>query len=616
MPSMKHYACLLAFLLALTACTPEPMLRPDPTDAPARPELARLVEAGRYDEGLALIRSRLAGLEPGAQAELRLDAAELYLSADQANTARLLIGQAAAGPLDRLGETRLALARAELALIEGDGASAGWLLAQLEIDLPASLRSRHAGLEQRLERLDEQAGTDALGELEASLRRGDFAPEMALALLIERPLAELEALRLQHGGRPALGPWLDLAATARSHLLDDEQLSPALIAWERRHPRAGYPADEALAWIAAWRQIQPLPKRIAIILPGPDSALARPARAVRDGLMTAWLSQPTERRPELLFFYTDDRPGSVIEAWFSAREGRADRVIGPLERDQVDELLGLADGSLPVLLLNHPSDRDSLIRFPGLASAYALTPEDEAELAAALALVRGHRRALVLRQNSDWGHRVADRFATSFRLGGGRIVRDSSYPLGQVDHSLLLEVVLGLDRSRERGANLQRLIGQPLESEPARRTDADMIFLASRAEDARALRPQLRFFGAGDVPILATSHVLAGPPDPRRDQDLDGVVLPLSPWFMVDGEAARLRRQAEQRYRDLDNPALSRLFALGADALNLSGWLVLMRQDPDLYLPGLTGRLRVAEHGLIDRDLPFVRIVDGQARPE
>ena len=613
---MKRIACFLVLALALSACTPEPMVRPDAAEASARVELAMLVEAGRYDDSLALLRTRLGELGPAEQVELRLDAAELFLAAEQANTARLLIGQSAAGPLDRLGEARLVLARAELALIEGDDANAAWLLTQAERELPAALRSRHSALELRLQRLEQQPATDAVPELEASLRQGDFSPELALALLIERPLAELQALLLQHGGRPALSPWLDLAATARAHLLDDEQLAPALAAWERRHPRVGYPADEALAWIVAWRQIQPLPARIAILLPGRESALARPGRALRDGLMATWLSQPIEHRPELLFLYTQDRPGSVIEAWFSARERGADLVIGPLAREQVDELIDLGDGSLPVLLLNHPTDRNGLVRFPGLASAYALTPEDEAELAAAMALVRGHRRVLILRQGSDWGNRVADSFAATFRTGGGRIVRDSSYPIGQVDHSLLLEVVLGLDRSRERGANLQRMLGQPLEVEPARRTDADLIFLASRAEDARALRPQLRFFGAGDVPVLATSHVLAGAPDARRDQDLDGVVLPLSPWFMPDGEAARLRRQAEQRYRDLDNPALSRLFALGADALQLSGWLTPMRADPNLYLPGLTGRLRMTDHGLIDRDLPFVRIVDGEARAE
>lgn len=41
-----------------------------------------------------------------------------------------------------------------------------------------------------------------------------------------------------------------------------------------------------------------------------------------------------------------------------------------------------------------------------------------------------------------------------------------------------------------------------------------------------------------------------------------------------------------------------------------------MREDPTLYLAGLTGRLRLTEPGRIERDLPFVRIIDGQAVPQ
>ena len=51
--------------------------------------------------------------------------------------------------------------------------------------------------------------------------------------------------------------------------------------------------------------------------------------------------------------------------------------------------------------------------------------------------------------------------------------------------------------SDARGEDLAAMLGTPLEFEPARRTDADLIFRAARADDARALRPQLRFFISG-----------------------------------------------------------------------------------------------------------------------
>ena len=613
----KLWLLALPALVLLTACAPEPLVRPEtPAPGPAD-EIAALIERERYDEALATLEDLLGREEDqGARARLRLEVAEQLLDAQEPDAARSLLAQVPGAALEPFDQARLALAWAELALLDGDTANAGWMLAQVREDLPARLAARHERLEERLRALQDQPAREALQSLESSLRRGDFEPELALALLIDYPLATLESLYLEHGGRPALQAWLDLALTARRFLLDDEQLRPALQAWQQRHPRAGYTAAEAISWLTAWRQIQPSPGRVAVLLPGPDSALSRPGRALRDGLLSAWARQPIPQRPELMFFHLDDAPEAVIGAWFSARERQADFVIGPLAREQVDALLALRDGALPVLLLNHPSQRRSLSEFPGLVSALALTPEEEAEIAAVRALVDGHRRALVLRQDSDWGDRVGNAFADTFRLGGGRIVRDMRYPAAQVDHTILLEVLLGLDRSRERASALQRLIGAPLESEPARRTDVDVIFLASRADDGRALRPQLKFFGAGDLPVMATSHIVSGAPDPRRDHDLEDVLIPLAPWFLDGNPHAQRRAQAEQLYGGLDNATLSRLFALGVDAVTLLPWLDVLRSDPALHLPGLTGRLSIDPHGLVERDLPIVRLVGGRPVPE
>ena len=611
--------CWLALpaLMMLTACAPEPMVRPDVPAHQAADEIAGLIENERYERALSALDDFLDEAEDDEErARLRLDVAELLLQARQPDRARSLLAQVRSAELGEFDQARLTLAWAELALLDGETANAGWMLAQVRQDLPDLLAERHAALEDRLRALEDEPAREALQSLQTSLERGDFEPELALALLIEYPLATLEDLHAEYRGQAALEPWLDLAVTARRDLLDDELLAPALQDWQARHPGAGYAAAEALFWLEAWRDIQPMPSRVAVFLPGPDSALARPGRALRDGLLSAWARQPSQQRPELIFFQLDDEPEAVVDAWFSARARQVDFVIGPLARDHVDALIALGDAALPTLLLNLPSEPMGLSEFPGLVSALALTPEEEAEIAATRALVDGHRRALVLRQDSDWGHRVADSFGDTFRLGGGSIVRDMRYPAAQVDHTILLEVLLGLDRSRERATALERLLGLSLESEPSRRTDVDVIFLASRADDARAIRPQLNFFGAGDLPVVATSHVLSGAPDPRRDHDLENVLIPLAPWFHDQNDQARRREQAEQLYEGLDNATLSRLFALGVDALALLPWLDELRADPALHLPGLTGRLSVRPQGLIERDLPMVRLVDGRAVAE
>lgn len=617
MQGMNKLCLSLLLMLLLSACAPEPLVRPDTADDASTGEIARLIEQERFGQALGALLSLLDEEQDDLErARLRLEVAEQLLAADQPGSARDLLARVEGVELGLDDQARLSLAWAELALLEGDNATAGWLLAQMRTDLPAALSARHAELEGRLRTLADHPARESLETLETSLRRGDFEPDLALALLIEHPLATLENLYSQHSRRAELSPWLDLARSARRYLLDDTLLRPALQSWQQRHPTAGYSAEQAMLWLTAWRQIQPVPRRVAVILPGPDSALARPGRALRDGLLSAWIRLPMQQRPELIFFHVGEAPEAVIEAWFSARERQADFVIGPLGREQVDALIGLRDVALPALLLNQPSDPRTLADFPGLFSALALTPEEEAELAAARALVDGRQRALILRQDSDWGDRVANTFAQSFTLGGGRIVRDMRYPATQVDHTLLLEVVLGLDRSRERAGALQRVLGLQIESEPARRTDADLIFLAARSDDGRAIRPQLKFFGAGDLPVLATSQIVAGAPDPRRDHDLEDVLIPLAPWFHDGNEPAQRRQQAERLYEGLENPTLSRLFALGADAVELLPWLNALRSDPDLHLPGLTGRLSMGPGGRIERDLPFVRLVGGRPIPE
>lgn len=592
------------------------MVRPAEPDRGILQQVAALIEAGDYARALDRLDSRISEFDPPEQARLKLRAAEQFLDAGRNREARRVLDGLRPGDLPADDGLRLTLAQAELALLDRDPDTARWLLEQIDSQLPANLRTRHRSLLQRLGQAPDRGASEALDALALVLDTQPFDPEMALAVLVELPRARLEALLADPGQPRALLPWLDLAATARAALLDEERLATMLEQWEARHPQADYPASEAAEWLAAWRQLQRPPEQVALILPGADSSLARPGRALRDGVLSRWSRMSPAQRPELLFFYIDDDPTAAIEAWYAAREAGADQVVGPLQRGQVDRLVELGDASIPVLFLNHPEDPDALASFPGLASSYALTPEEEAELVAVRALVDGHTRALVLRQNSDWGERVGDAFSEIFRAGDGEILRDMTYPAGQVDHSILLEVLLELDRSRERGQSLAQTLGMPVEFEPTRRTDVDLIFLAGRADDARALRPQLKFFGTGELAIMSTSHALAGAAEERRDQDLDGMLLPIAPWFLEEGAAADERRLAIRRYDNLDSPALSRLFALGADAFDLLPWLGRMRDDPDLYLAGLTGRLRLVEPGRVERDLPFVRIVDGRAVPE
>jgi outer membrane PBP1 activator LpoA protein len=606
----------LLCLLAVCACAPQPMVRDeDPVD-PINDRIAMLIASGDYEEALTVVEGLLGGLSEADQAGLQLRAAEHFLAARRAMEARRLLDRLRPVDLRGYDGLRLTLARAELALLDRDPDTATWLLDQIADQVPGSLQPRLQSLRQRLGQPGIPTFSSQIEDLTLQLQGLEPDPELVLSTLIEAPLIQIEALMVDPAQPLGLLPWIDLAATARAALLDPERLASDLAAWETRHPDVDYSAEQALEWLKAWRQLQTPPQRIALLLPGPESALARPGAAIRNGVLSSWLRLPISQRPELLFFNLSDAPGAAVNAWYAAREANADQVIGPLARAQVEQLIDLGDASVPALFLNHPNEIGTLSRFPGLATAYALNPEGEAELAATRALLENYGRALVLHPDNDWGERVSTAFTTIFQAGDGKILRDMAYPPGQPDYSVLLEVLLELDQSEQRGEQLAAALGTSLEVEPSRRTDVDIIFLAARADDARALRPQLKFFDAGDLPVFSTSHALGGAPDPRRAKDLDGLVLPLAPWFSGDGQTESYRQQAERHYPDLANPTLSQLFAMGSDVFDLLPWLGHMNDDPDLYLAGLTGRLRIIDSRMVERDLPFVRIVDGLAVPE
>ncbi len=611
---LKLIPIALSLTFFLVACAPtQPVTRPDPATDPEIEQIEAMVRGGEL-EAAAEAWLALAQAQPERAGAFRIRAAEVWLQAGRDDEAAEALAEVEPRRLEPAQAARFNLARAELALNEGDLSTAGWLLAESIDALPETLMMRHQMLDELLGRALDNPARQAFAALETAIAEEDFHPELALALLIEQPLAALRQLLAKHGHRADVSPWLALAVAARSHLLDPTLLEDALIDWEARYPATGYGAWQALTWISLWKQTQALPRHIAVVLPG-RSAMSRASEAVRDGIVSAWLDLPPDRRPELSFKYIDEQAGSATAAWFEARESGADFMLGPLERGPVDELAGLPDASLPMLLLNHPTDPSMLAHGSGMVHALGLLPEEEAELAAVHALVQGHERALVLFQDTDWGRRVAESFTKTFELGGGRIMGRTRYAPDQVDHSRMLEVLLQLDQSSQRARQLGQVLNQTLEYEPHRRTDIDLIFLAARAEDGRLIRPQLRFFGAGDVPVLATSQIIAGAPDPGRDEDLDGISLPMAPWFLDFTAQGEQRRRAESIHPHLDNPSLSRLHAIGADAMDLVPWLDLMRADPQLYLAGLSGRFRLPDGRVFERDIPIVRLVDGRATP-
>lgn len=604
----KLLACLVlapVLTLILAACAPSgPDIRPDQQTR----DPDRLAERGRHADA-AQAWLELAEQQPARAAEARIAAARQWLEAGRPDEARELVAALRAERLAPDLDFEVALLGAEIALAERDFTTAGRILSLPREQVPESLRARFDALNERLAEVNPNSPAARVEALAEALREPEFRPEMALALLLELPLETLRNLQSEHADRPALTPWLDLAVSARARLIDDPELQRVLAEWRQRYGLEPEVAADLYQWVAAWRQTLPMPESVAVLLPG-DGPLARAGAVLREGLLAAWLQMPRDRRPALDFHYLGNEPDDAVGAWFEARERGSDFVIGPLARNQVGALLALPDLAVPTLLLNRPAE-DGALPAPGRPVAMlALPPEEEAELAAVRALFNQFDRALVVAQQSDFGRRVADRFDETFGLGGGQVIARAEYAAGEFDHTETLEALLEIDRSRERISRLERVLGSDIESEPQRRTDFDLVFLAARGGDGRQIMPQLRFLGVEPRPVYATSDIWPGG---DVGGDLDGIQFPVAPWILQEGEPARQRLRAERLYPGLvGDPTLSELHALGRDALALVPWMGMMKRDPMLYLAGNVGRLRLANGIVLERDLPWARIENGQ----
>lgn len=475
--------------------------------------------------------------------------------------------------------------------------------------------------EHRLAETSEERADRAVQALRSRIRTDTASTKQWLADLSGYRINEIRWQLQTHRDDFQLRPWLELALMVQTQRLNPSALDADLASWEQAY-RNQLPSStilaEATSWVDAWRVDSHGPKTIGIILPG-DSALSTPGEAIKDGILDAWLALDIERRPELFFYYVDDdQPQSLYQIPQMAIDDGVDWLVGPLPRMQVEQILKdrSARWMTPTLFLNVPRPEGLRQALGNRRLAFALSPEDDARQAAIYARQLGLERALILEQNTAWGQRMGDTFANQFRAQGGRVIEQASYNPMVVDHSDLLESVLGLNDSKRRIEALQRLLGEPLQSQPERRTDIDMIFLASQAADARQIRPQLQFFRAEDLPVIATAHAVDGSVDGRRDVDLEGLYLPMAPWLIDTTSPGQERAHAEARHQQLSTPALSHLYAMGRDLTGVMRWLGVMQDDPDAQLLGMTGALSISALGKVERELAWVQIENGQSMPQ
>ena len=168
--------------------------------------------------------------------------------------------------------------------------------------------------------------------------------------------------------------------------------------------------------------------------------------------------------------------------------------------------------------------------------------------------------------------------------------------------------LLGITVSRDRAIQVERTIGMDVEFEPRRRQDADATVMVAEPTVARQFKPLFAFYFGGDLPVYSPSIIYEGSPAPSRDRDLNGVIFTDIPWVLGDDNELRTRA-TENLSGTRGQPG--RLFAMGADAWQLSKRLPLLKQVESASISGQTGVLTMTSQGSIHREQLWAQFRNG-----
>lgn len=329
---------------------------------------------------------------------------------------------------------------------------------------------------------------------------------------------------------------------------------------------------------------------IALLLPlqGP---LANIGLSVKQGFLAA--AEENGFLPCIILVDTSVE-SSIQAAYTQAIAKNAQIIVGPLLKPQVQSIAGLQT-NVPILALNY---LNSDISTPPELYQFGLSPIDEAQQAINHAWRNGKRSALIMTANGNWGSQIGEAFAQQWQALGGTVV-------GQLSLS-------------ENPADITKQMRHFLHFKPPhdRRTDFDVIFLASSPQIGRQVKPLLKFFYAGDIPVYATASIYSGIPGSQRfDKDLNQIIFCAAPWSLANNSIEpnlyqQLKSASPERFG-----RNSKYYALGIDAFHIIQQLGRLNQSQQQTLQGTTGILSLNNQHRITRQLPCAQFRNGNLVP-
>lgn len=607
------YALVVIGTLQLQSCatvtTERPVTKPPATTAAEEAE-----RTGEYVRAAQEYQRAAETVEEPHKPGLQLKAVETLVKAGQIHEAREKIKEIDTARLAPSLRARKHIVEAQIASHAGSHEEAIRLLdeAQRTRNLDPSLLSEIY----RVRAEAEWALADPIGAAKNLIVREryivakDAIENNQLQLwkiLNSLPRATLKR-ELQVATDPILAGWIELAIKLIENAGRPGPLAQAIGVWKRTHP--DHPVSKSLLAMLASRKpgLVGRVSRIALLLPL-TSKYGVAAKALRDGVLAMDTANNDPDKPQVVIYDIGDDPSRAPDFYEQAVQDGTDFIIGPLGREAVDYVVKQANLTTPALLLGHTQhDRDPL---PGHVFQFGLPPDQEARQAAERAYLDGHRQAVVLYTNTDWGERMQRAFADHWQQLGGILLTSIAYNPWESDHSQPIKRLLNIAQSEARRRTLEARLGMKLKFQSRRREDVDFIFLAADAKLGRLIKPQLNYHQGLNIPVYATSHIFSGKPDRVRDTDLDGISFGDMPWMLLNEGKIQALRQVLQGDWPYAHSQLDRLFALGMDSYAIIPHLNRISSENAVRFNGVTSSLSLGRGGRLHRQLLWAKFRKG-----
>jgi outer membrane PBP1 activator LpoA protein len=430
-------------------------------------------------------------------------------------------------------------------------------------------------------------------ELASDIKEEQEKTQIILRILSDQPIGTLIKARDQNNSSEMKG-WFDFAILTNSSAISSTNIQK----WQHNNPN--HPANK----LFKKNENTDEDHNIAILLPlkGP---LAETSNKITQGFLASYYNQNTNKKINLSINDTSET-GIDQQIEKLNKEKNIDIIITGLGHDKIEDFNTIPENA-KLIYLSNPDDiekKDNIYYF-------SLSQAKEAEELADSMINNGYNNVLVLSTQEEINKKTTKTFSAKWYERGGNI--SITQLSGRNDFANSLKESFGINLSENRASDLEKIINQKIKFVPTRRNDIDAIFLATNASDAREIKPLLKYYFAGDIPVFTISSIYNTSSNSYKDKDLNGVIFKDTKWLLEPGQDKNIKGNLQKLWgQEYQNQ--KRLYGVGIDLYKIATNINNLAMIPTTKIPGATGKLSLNENNQIIRELNWMKFIKGTPR--